>query len=200
MTAIWNNFQDTAGGGKTYNTDVHALIAYNVLNGNAAGAGIEIGGHDEHASHNNRQEQEQSSFQIGALVGRILATANLLNSKVMVQITQDGSVVCNGGTPTDKFNDDDNQGNCVGGSIVFMFNPTGPIQTMGGAQIGGIVKSTNLNQNARVDANYFTSNVRMAQAAIFYNYLVFKGQEAKFDQILPNTLSVQQKTMIRRIV
>jgi hypothetical protein len=202
LAAIWNNFQSTNNGGKTYTQNVYSLIAYNVLQGNAAAGGINIGGHDIHASHNDRIQQEQSAFEYGALLSRIFSTAELLNKKVFVHLTTNGSVVNNAGTPTDKFNDDDNNGNCTGGAHFFMFDPAKPNgPAVSSSTIGGIIKSTNLNQNARVDATAFTSLVQDGQASVFLNYDLFStGTDRNFERVLPNRYSAAQKNIMKKIV
>ncbi len=198
LSTIWNNFQPLNTGGKTYNNDVNSLVVYNVANSNAAGAAIYIGDHDQHASHNNRTEQEQSAFAIAKQVGQSIATAALLGKKMMVQITMNGSCVNGGGTPTDKYDNDDNQGDCSGGSLVFFYDPAG-VKTLGAPTIGGVVNSSDLGKNGRVDPTQVTSNVLLGQTALFYNYCLFRGDAASFENLLPGRLTAAQKIAVRRI-
>ncbi|MGE0763984.1 MAG: hypothetical protein AB7N80_11950, partial [Bdellovibrionales bacterium] len=94
MAAIWNNFAQTNGVVTgNFNNDAISAMVVNVLNGNAAGAAINVGGYDIHGGGNNsRQDQETGAFNIGLCVGRMLESARLLNSKVFIQITTNGAV------------------------------------------------------------------------------------------------------------
>lgn len=208
MAAIWNNFTPLiTAGNKTFDNNVHSMIAYNVINGNAAAGAINIGNHDQHASHRDRAEQEQSAYAIAKQIGQCIATANLLNKKVMIQLTMNGSCVNGQGDVTSKFDNDDNAGDCTGGSLVFMFDPAGFSPATKALQskftIGGIVNSTNLNQNGRVDATdpnlNFTANPLLAQTAVFYNYCLFRGDADAFEKVLGSRLTPAQKTLVRKI-
>lgn len=199
MAAIWNNFQPlVTAGNKTFNNNINSLIAFNVANGNAAAGAINIGNHDQHASHQDRIQQEQSAYAIAKLIGQSIATAALLGKKMCIQMTTNGSNVISGGNPTDKYNNDDNQGDCTGGSLVFFYDPAG-VNSIGSAQIGGVVNSADLSRNGRVDATQFTSNVLLAQTAVFYNYCLFRGDAAAFENLLPGRLTAAQKLAVRRI-
>lgn len=201
MAAIWNNFNPlVTAGNKTFANDVHSLIAFNVANGNASAGSINIGNHDQHASHNNRQEQEQSAYAIAKLVGQSISTAALLGKKMMIQITMNGSCVNSGGTPVSMYNNDDNQGDCSGGSLLFFYDPAGKVKTIQSPTLGAVVKSTNPGQNGRVDTTQLTSNVLMAQTAVFYNYCLFRGDTAAFTNLLPGRLTTAQMGQVARIL
>lgn len=197
MNAIWNNYANTnsteANG--AFNNDSIAAIVNNVLNGNAAGAAINIGGYDIH-NNNNRVNQENGAFSIGQCVGRILESARLINSKVFIHISTNGANVNAGGTPADGFNNDD--GGDFGCAHFIAYDPAAPVQTTSDLpqQIGGLTAQGN------VDRNVFTSNPSDTGAAIFYNYCLFSGGgEALFNQVMTGikTYSAAEKAIMRKI-
>lgn len=199
MPAIWgNNFANVTGPGSgSFNMQAIAAITNNVLNGNAAGAAINVGGFDIHANGDRpRTDQEIGAFNIGLTVGRMLESARLLNSKLFIHITTNGSVVNAGGTLADRFNNDDNNGNCFGASHFIMYDPAAPVTTTSALpqQIGG------LTANGNVDNTQFTSVVEVGEAAAFYNYMVFSGLEGQFDRAMAGlrTFSAAEKAMMRK--
>lgn len=200
MAGVWGNFANTTNaGGGTFNNDAIAAIVNNVLNGNAAGAAINIGGFDIHANGPRpRTDQETGHFNIGQAIGRMLESARLLNTKVFIHITTNGAVVNAGGTPADRFNDDDNNADCFGASHFIMYNPAAPVATLGlqPQQIGGLTATGN------VDKTVFTSTVNDGEVAALYNYIVFStGSDTLFDQVMAGIkqYTPAQKAIMRKV-
>lgn len=201
LPTLWNNFDNLAtpelGG---FNSASIAPLVTNVLNGNAAGAAINIGGFDIHGAQ-NRASQEIGVFNLGMVIGRILESAKLMGSKVFIHITSNGSAISDGGLATSVFNNDDSAGNCCGASHFIAYDPTKKSEGIGDlpSQIGG------LNANGRVDKTVFTSNMDDAGAAVFYNYCIFSLGESAGEDLFQKTLgstksySQEQKMFMRKV-
>lgn len=186
LRAIWDPgtangtaFRTVQFGGRDFNNEQHALMTLNVLNNNSLGAAIGIGGFDIH-TFNDRAQQEAAIVGAGQLIGKIIATAQLMNSKVFIHVTTNGSNTNGTGGVNGKY-DADSGANSAGHFIAF--DPVAAPTTTKN-QIGGLLA------NGSADNAPITSNVGNAVAAMFYNYCVFSGNPALFDRVIPSGAAI----------
>lgn len=167
----------------------NAGVVFNTLKGNAVAANIEMGGYDYH--NQGRPNQDTRDNAVGQNVGRILSTANIMNEKVCVIVTSDGSVGHEmtpepGGGPTGD------QGT-HGMAYAFFFDPAGrPSQR--DSQVGNFnSSSTTAGDRVGVDeSTLIGGSPSNAISAIIANYLSFSGKTGMFESVAPRIFTADQ--------
>lgn len=181
-TTLWGTA--TAGNqfGQSQNTRVAmGAMVYNALKGTAGTVGINLGGYDYHG--NARATTNQSDNNAGQVVGRILETAAMMNQKVFVHVTTDGSVGAPSGSAAGaNYTSDRGTG---GMSYILVFDPAAKPATKS-TQIGYF----NNGQGA-VDAT-ISGTAEKAGVAVFANYLAFAKQLPLLDKVIPGRLSAAE--------
>lgn len=166
-----------------------ASVSLNCLNGNTVSGYTEVGGCDYHG--NGRPAQEARDSEAGERVGRMLATANLMNEKVCVIVTSDGSVnhTMSDFPGSPAIGDQGTHGM----AYAFFFDPAGrPAQS--GSQVGCFNASSTASGD-RLGVNEATligGSPAHAIAAIVANYLSFSGRAGLFEGVAPRVFSTEQ--------
>jgi hypothetical protein len=192
VSNLWqmNTGNDAFGRSQAERT-VFGSMVYNGLKGNAGSIGLELGGYDYHGA--GATSQNQKDFDAGALVGKILATAQAMNKKVFIHITSDGSV---GADPTSSlrpgFTSDRGSG---GMSYMIAFDPAGrPAMKNDRTAAWQLGYFTN-GQGAADDS--LVGAADKAGVAAFANYLAFAKQLPAFGKVLSPLSTSDQDYIVR---
>ena len=181
---LWGMGSNTTMFGQSQgNRQVMAAMVYNSLKGNAAAAGIDLGGYDYHG--NSRAQTDAMDMQAGQVIGLILESAAQMNQKVFIHVTSDGSVGSNSGSDgTAGFNGDRGVG---GMSFIIAYNPAGrpAIKTDKASpwQLGAF-KAAQASDDSTI-----VGTPEKAAAAVFANYAQFAGNLAMVSKVIPNQFS-----------
>lgn len=169
--------------------NIYANMTYNVLQGNAGCGTITLGGYDYH--DNTRTTGDNLDNAAGVIIGRMLETAALMNKKLFIYVTSDGSVVsadsATAGTPWTSDRGD------AGCNYVIAFDPAGRPETTG-TQVGGFT-----NGQTADAAHMIGNSPELAAVAGFANYMSFAGQPAKFQEAAPGRLTAAQFDEVSKI-
>ncbi len=186
IAALWGINTGTADNNAAV---VQASLVYNALKGNAGGVSINLGGYDYHGdtrANTNAKDQEA-----GTLFGRIVRTAEILNSPVFIHVSSDGAVGGNTTTPADGFTTDRGEG---GMGFMIAFNPTGRPAINGSPQIG----SFTAGQGA--DETFITGwSPTKSACAVLANYLAFSKQLSSFDELTGSIFGVNDKDQVLKL-
>jgi hypothetical protein len=150
--------------------DLNGAIANAVLNGWVGSACIQLGGFDYHSGNRNRGAQDNLDISAGRLIGNILRMALILNKKIFIYVTTNGSVVSEDIALEDSngrgWVSDFGAASCV---YALYFDPTatGRVSTAKGNQIGGYTSG----QVVDTVNTYTGGSPELTAAAIFANYL-----------------------------
>ncbi len=137
-----------------------SAMVYNALKGNSGTANIELGGFDYHDG--SRSTGDGRDTELGQTVGRILQMAHLLQKKVFIYVTSDGSVGSNSGSTvwvSDRGN--------AGSSYLITYDPAGRRATSS-PQIGHFNAGQAAEEGTPVGAD-----PELAGQAAFANYCRF---------------------------
>jgi hypothetical protein len=170
---------------------VFGSMVYNGLKGNSGAVGLELGGYDYHGQ--GAATQTQKDFDAGALVGKVLATAQAMNKKVFIHITSDGSVGApNGSGLRPGFTSDRGSG---GMSYMIAFDPAGrPAMKNDRTAPWQLGYYTN-GQGAADDS--LVGAADKAGVAAFANYLAFAKQTAAFGKVISPLSAADQDYIVR---
>lgn len=176
-----------ANSGTIPDNTVSAGVAFSVLNGWTGSGIIEFGGFDYHSGAGNRATQDASDRAAGRVIGNILRMAAILNKKVFIYVSTNGSVVSNDvADPTSTqrgWVSDFGPASCVYG---IYFNPAGRATTNGN-QIGGYT------QGQITDTSFYTgSSPELTATSIFANYMHLNGMKSTFETIIGNRFDMSR--------
>lgn len=178
VAAVWGFDGATAANNENR---VFGSMVYNGLVGNAGTVNLNRGGYDYHDG--TRTTGDQRDNQAGQVIGRILQTAAVLQRKVFIYLTSDGSVVSAENAAPGAVWTSDRGG--AGLAVMFMYDPAGRPATTG-AQVGAY----NAGQSAEV-TNPAGGDPAIAAQAVFANWVKFStGSMSLFEKVvLRGTLS-----------
>ena len=194
-TIINTNFNLNAGG----DVRTAGTVTKMVLDGLAATGTITMGGFDYHSG--NRVDGDSKDREVGEIIGRIMQTASMKDTPVVVYIYTDGGVASNNNTDANA------QGKLVwagdsgqrSASLMLVFNPAGrPTVRMSSRQVGRYKEGGSVDLNASPMSN---SVVNLAKAVVL-NYLALHGQEGNFAEVVddnPFSTSMDSHLFFTRI-
>ncbi len=159
-------------------TFVFASMIYNALNGNAGTINLEMGGYDYH--DNTRGTGDGRDQDAGMVIGQILQSFSLFNTKGFVIVTTDGSTTSDisdaGGSPWKS------DGGNNSAAYLFGFDPIGA-HPMVSHQIGAY-------SNQAVDDKVTLGGAtELSAAAMYANYMAFNKMSGQVETVLPRVLS-----------
>ncbi|MCB0366779.1 MAG: hypothetical protein H6624_10660 [Bdellovibrionaceae bacterium] len=175
IAGVWN----AQNAGDNSQDLVFCSMVYNVLNGNASTAALELGGYDYH--NNTRTRGDQADQQAGALIGRVLETARLMGQKMFLYVSTDGScssTVSN--SPDAAWRSDRGSAGVV---YMIAFDPAGRPPTKN-FQLGNFTSGQTAN-----DQFVTGGTAEKAAAGVFANYLKFSGRVDLLSKVVPNVFS-----------
>lgn len=185
LNQIWGINAQTGGNNSGL---IQASMVYNALKGQAGAATLELGGYDYH--DNSRATGDRKDLEAGTLVGRILASADALQSPVFIYVTSDGAVSsprsnsANAPWSSDRGN--------AGAAYMLLYDPAGRRPTRSN-QIGGFTRGQ------EADGSFITgNNPGLAGAAVVANYLQANGRLNTFDTVAPQTISASDLDKVLR--
>lgn len=175
IAAVWN----AATAADNSQALVFGSMVYNTINGNASAASLELGGFDYH--DNTRSGGDGQDREAGQLIGRVLQTAALMQQKVFIYVTTDGScssTVSN--STTAPWNSDRGSAGVV---YMVAYDPAGRPPTKN-FQLGNFTAGQSANDK-------FTTGgtAERAAAGVFVNYLKFSGQLNLVSKVIPTVFS-----------
>lgn len=168
---------------------VFASLVYNSLKKNSGSTTIQLAGYDYHGL--SPESTDSQDKRAGELIGRVLASAQALNTPVYIIVTSDGSV---GSAASDTIVEDPEEvrfntdRGLAGGLYSFIYNPS-RIISLKKTQIGYFEEGQLASEKSVIG-----SNTERAMAAIILNYLALHGHDRVRDlerilgqQIFTNT-------------
>lgn len=175
LADVWN----AANAADNSQALVFGSMVFNTLNGNASVASLELGGFDYH--DNTRTTGDNRDQQAGRLIGQVLQTAALMQSRVFIYVTTDGScssVVSNSSSA--PWNSDRGS---AGAAYMLAYDPAGRPATKN-FQLGQFTAG----QSA--DDKFPTGGTaERAAAGVFANYLKFSGLSELLTKVIPSVFS-----------
>jgi len=173
LNTIWGTSASTSANAQSL---IFSSSVYNVLNGNAGSAALEIGGFDYH--DNTRTSGNAADLAAGTAVGQILETAYAMGKPLFLYVTTDGSVTsANSTSYTSPWTSDRGS---AGMSYMLYYDPKGRRATTGN-QVGWYTAGQ------VADTTFFTSgSPELSAGAVFANYLQLNGQLGQFSNIVPS--------------
>lgn len=157
---------------------VFSTMAYNALKKNCGPVNLVMGGYDYHDG--SRATGDNADLNAGILVGRLLATADALQTPLFIYVTTDGSVVsAQSDSYTAAWTSDRGIANA---SYILYYDPSGRKQTSG-HNIGFY------NDAQASDENFVTGgSIERAAAAVFANYLELNNKLHLFPDLAGRVL------------
>lgn len=186
VSAVWDITAGTADGDRNL---TFAAMVYNVLNGNAGAATLELGGYDYH--DNSRTTGDRKDQEAGVLIGRILETAARMNRPVFLYVTSDGSVSSpDSASATAPWSSDRGS---AGVSYMFFYDPAGRRALVNDSfQVGQFTRGQ------AADERFITGgSAEMSAVAVFANYLAVNRKLGMFGSVTKDKLS---RTDLERVV
>lgn len=169
-----NNIWQLNGKDDASDDAVSATLAYNAINGIAGAANLDLGEYDGHASL-DRSFMNGKDNEAGIMAAKIINTAEVLNRKLFLYITTDGSM--GGGNDAGDAMYAGDRGT-QGMLLMVLFDPAGRPQ-MRMNQIGWFSSASQ-----EVDTAFkYARSVSSISAGIFLNYLAFAGKMNNWDSI-----------------
>ena len=170
-----------------------ASVVFNVLRGNSTAGYIEMGGYDYHGQ--GRANQDTRDTQAGQTVGRILETASVMNEKICVLVTSDGSVghdlsLQPGSAPT-------GDRGTHGMAYALFFDPVArPGQS--DSQVGNF-RSSGADRIGVDEQSPIGGSPARAIAAVLANYLSFSGLAGAFESVAPRIFTTDELNQVIKI-
>lgn len=170
FNTIWNINANTNGNSQEL---IFGSLVYNTLKKQSGPATLVLGGYDYHG--NARNVTDDRDRTAGLLIGRVLASADALNTPVFIAVTSDGAV---GSTRSDSrdVNYTSDRGS-AGVLYSFIYRPNSR-QVLKDHQIGHFTGGQVAAQDTPVG-----SNPEKAAAAIVANYLALHGKMGELNRI-----------------
>lgn len=158
LSSVWGV---NTGTGENNQSVIFGSMVKASLLGLSGTISLEQGGYDYH--NNTRTTGDQRDTEAGRTIGRILESAALLNKKVFIYVTSDGS--CVSPTSEDRNAPWRSDRGEAGIAYILVFDPTGRPKTSG-FQIG------QFTSGQAADDKFITGgSAEMAASAVFANYL-----------------------------
>ncbi|MCK6599725.1 MAG: hypothetical protein L6Q37_15270 [Bdellovibrionaceae bacterium] len=187
---VWGLNANTAKGSADY---VHASLVYNAINGNAGSIGIELGGYDYHGSDRVTVTTPRD-LAAGVVVGKILQSFHVMNSKGFIYVNTDGGVgAAASDTPGASFTADRGDAGAV---YMIAYDPSNSTESSD-SQLGHM--KNNPDAEAADETFLVGGSPEVGAAAIFANYLSFNGMINKFSS-LPETGRLFDSAQLEKIV
>ncbi len=187
VAAVWNQ------GTSLPSNQVFGAMVYNALMGHAGTVNLELGGYDYHDG--TRTTGDRKDNEAGQQIGKILQSAAILNRKVAVYLTSDGSTAVG----ADGVSWVSDRGLLAGSALIFFYDPDARPEINGPPQIGFY----NSNGTTQQIGASLLAAPQVAALTVFRNYLAFNGELAlsKFDKVLTRgTLTSEQLDSLTKIV
>lgn len=175
ISAVWGINASTPANSEKL---VFAAMVYNTLKRNAGAASLELGGFDYHDG--GRWTGDQKDLEVGQLVGRILATAKLMNEHVFIYVVSDGAVAsAESDSPEAPWVWDRGT---AGTNMVIYHDPKGKTVSRR-SQIGWYTDGQVADPESPVGAS-----PELASAAVMANYMDLNNQQSMFSLVAPKTI------------
>lgn len=171
---------------------VFGAMVYNGLTGNCATVNLNTGGNDYH--DNTRTNGDTKDAANGAIVGRILLTAELLNKPCFIYVIADGNVTAEETGVVDNTTVWKSDGGNRSASYCYYFNPAGRVTHITNTphQIGGY------SQGQATDQDFPTgADVEIAAQAIVVNYAAANNRMQYLDD--KRILDGATRAMVQKI-
>lgn len=170
---------------------VFGTMVYNAIAGNAGTVNLNRGGYDYHdgtRATGNTRDQEA-----GLVVGRILETAAILNKKVVIYVTSDGSTVSpESANPGAIWTSDRGDAGCA---LMFTYDPAGRT-AMTGLFVGNYTAGQVADSTSPIG-----SNPEVAAQAVLANYLQFAKKPELLKTVVPgSTLDASALAKVIKVV
>ena len=162
--------------------DAITAIGKLLLEGNAGGATVELGGYDYH--NNARAATDQRDFNVGVNIGRALSLAAGYEKPLVISVITDGGVSSRGGNPEQtpsgvaKFQFSSDSGT-RSSAFMLAFHPAGRPEVMRDRQLGAFVKDSGA---VDVAASPVANSAVNVTKAMFLNYLSFADKVGDFEK------------------
>jgi hypothetical protein len=183
-------FNDNGRDGREFRKT--ASVMKLVMNGFAGAAVIEMGGYDYHGGA--RAEGEVKDFRAGRCMGACIEYAARIGVPLMMYVFSDGSLSSNGVLDNSQLGRgkgewvSDNSSTAAAFFMVFDPNGRAALRTSPGKtaaqhqQLGYFDAGASVQRAATPAAN----NVNLLVNTVILNYMALHGEEALFDQVVPN--------------
>ncbi len=176
VSALWKLSNTSGDSDKDL---LFSSMVFNTLNGNASSASLELFGHDYHDG--SRTSGDAKDLNAGILIGKVLQTAALMNSKLCLYVTTDGAC---GSEVSDSSSSPWTSDRGNGASVYLLaYDPAGRPTTKN-FQLG------HFTSGQVVDETFVTGGSPERTAlAVFANYLQFAGRLDLLSKMSFNSLS-----------
>ena len=182
LAAVWG----AAGQNDNNENVIFGSMVNAGLLGKAGSVSLEKGGYDYH--NNTRTTGDTRDGQAGAIIGKILESASVLNKKVFIYVTSDGSVVSPVSAQRDAPWRSDR--GSAGLAYIIAYDPAGRPATSG-FQVG------QFTDGQAADDTFVTGgNPELAASAAFANYLQFNNRMDLITPVLGSTFSTSQLNQV----
>lgn len=179
MAAIWGVVASTPSSDRNL---VFGTLLQARFMGLSGALGLWMSGFDYHDG--TRTTSISKDLEAGEVIGKILETAAVMNEKVFLYVTTDGSCVCeNSESASSPWRSDRGD---AGMALVFAYDPASRPQTKN-FQLGNFTDG-----QVADDSSVTASSPEMVAAAIFANYLEFNNRMDLFEKHLPSVYDSQK--------
>lgn len=167
-----------------------ASMVWNVINKNASTANLEMGGFDYH--NNTRTSGDDRDNDAGTVIGQILQSFAIMNTKGFLVVTSDGSVTSpDSDIPGGVWTSDRGT---AGVAFLICYDPAGAHKVVN-SQLG------NFTTGQAVDDTFITGgSAELAAGAFFANYLAWQGRINLLENFLPRVFSLTDLDKIIKIL
>lgn len=186
VATVWGLTAQTSKASQDY---VFATMVYNAVNRNAGTVNLDIGGYDYH--NGTRTSGDAKDLEAGLVIGRILETLSVMNSKGFIMVTTDGGVSSpESDLPGSPWSSDRG---LMGTAYIIAFDPNA-VHAVKSFQLG------QFTTGQAADDNFVTGGgPEIAAGGIYANYLSFNGKINMLETYLPRVFTTDQVDLIRMI-
>jgi hypothetical protein len=186
VATTWGIQGNTTTSAENY---VFGSLTYNAIMGNIGSVNLRKGGYDYH--NGTRTTGDANDQNAGRIIGQILRTAEILNKKVFILVTSDGSVTsAESDLPGSAWASD---GGVRGAAYMLAFDPSGKKLT-DVSQLGHFTQA-----QAADDRTIVGSSPERAAASMFINYLSFNNRISDLDKVLPRVFNSDEISKVKVI-
>lgn len=169
IAQIWGINSNTADNNQDL---IFSSMVFNTLNKQAGSSTLVLGGYDYHGQA--RDATDALDRSAGELIGRIVASAEALNTPVFIAVTSDGSVSSENSEQPSPFNSDRGSAGMI---LAFLYHPSKDI-TLNKFQLGHFEAGQLASERSLVGGS-----TERAVAALILNYLALHNQIGKLDEV-----------------
>jgi hypothetical protein len=169
IAQIWGINSNTAANNQDL---IFSSMVFNTLNKQAGSSTLVLGGYDYHGQA--RDATDALDRNAGELIGRIVASAEALNTPVFIAVTSDGSVSSVNSEQPSPFNSDRGSAGMI---LAFLYHPSKDI-TLNKFQLGHFEAGQLASERSLVGGS-----TERAVAALILNYLALHNQIGKLDEV-----------------